>query len=146
MWLPVIACQHRRLLRLGDDDFDVGTSDLQDFTSAGERASCAPTGYPVVETISREIAQDLGTCGVAVVVWVRWVIELLCKKPAVLLREFLGPLHHAGAALCCWREDYLTTEGAHDLASFDGECFHHSGDEGMPRGSANHGECDAGIP
>ena len=131
MWLPVIACQHRRLLRLGDNDFDVGTSDLQDFTSAGECASCAPTGYPVVETISREILQDLGTGGVAVIGWICKVVELLCKKPAVLLREFLGPLHHAGAAFCCWREDYLTTEGAHDLASFDREGLSHRSDESV---------------
>ena len=51
----------------------------------------------------------------------------------MLLRQFLGPAHHAGAAFGGGREDDLGAVGAHQFAPFDRERIGHHRDELVAR-------------
>ncbi len=61
--LPLGAAEHRGLLRLDDDDVQIGARRLEHLTGAGERATGTPAGDPVVEALAREVLEDLGAGG-----------------------------------------------------------------------------------
>ena len=95
VWRETAARQQRRVLRFRSYDLRVRTGELQCLADTRERPACAPTGNKKIEAATGEVPQDLRTCGVAVVGWVRLVFELSGKEPAVLRSEFLSLAHHA---------------------------------------------------
>jgi hypothetical protein len=143
--LPLALGHHRRTRGLGEDDLDVGACLLQHLARAGDRAAGADAAHEVVEALADEIAQDLGARRVPVVFGVRGILELLRQEVAVLLREILSLLDHAGAALGGGRQDHLRAEALHQLAPFDAEAVRHHRDERVALGRAHHRERDAGV-
>src|SRR3546814_17122270 len=75
----------------------------------------------MVQAPAGEVAQDLRGRGLAVVGGIGLVLELPGEEPAVLRRQFLGPAHHAGAALGGGGAEDLRAVGAPQLAAFHRE-------------------------
>src|SRR3546814_5360775 len=98
-------------MRISDWSSDVCSSDL--VGHAGEGTAGAPAGDEMVQAPAGEAAQDLRGRGLAVVGGIGLVLELPGEEPAVLRRQFLGPAHHAGAALGGGGEEDLRRSEEH---------------------------------
>src|SRR3546814_9941020 len=114
---PVLAGQQRGHGRLGGGDLYLRARHAQHVGHAGEGAAGAPAGDEMVQAPAGEVAQDLRGRGLAVVGGIGLVLELPGEEPAVRRRQFLGPAHHAGAALGGGGEEELRAVGAHQLAA-----------------------------
>src|SRR5690606_25345289 len=116
--LPLVALQQRGAGRLGGDDAHVRARDLEHFAHPGQGAAAAPAADEGVQPPAGEVAQDLGGGGLAVVGGVGRVGELAGQEPAVLRRQFLRLVDHAGAARGGRGQDHLGAVGTHGLAAF----------------------------
>src|SRR3546814_5840134 len=83
--------------------------------------------------------------GLAVVGGFGLVLGLPGEEPAVIRRQFLGPAHHAGAALGGGGEEDLRAVGAHQLAAFHREGLGHDRHEVVAARRAHHRQRHAGI-
>mmetsp|Transcript_86215 Transcript_86215/g.248960 ORF Transcript_86215/g.248960 Transcript_86215/m.248960 type:complete len:214 (+) Transcript_86215:406-1047(+) len=134
-------------LRLGQHNLRARTPRLDGLTGAGESAARAVASHPAIQllALALERRQDFRARGLLVVGRVRLCLELPRQEPAVLLRQFLGLLHHASATQRSRRYEDLRPQGAHHLAALDGEGRGHHRHEVVPALRADHGQGDASI-
>ena len=140
-----VACEHRRVGRLADDDLGVGPLLGQHAGDAFERAAGAEASNPVVEFLAFEVVDDLARGGARMHVRVSLVLELAGQEPAVRLGELGRLVDHAHAALGSGREHHLGAEEAHQLAPLDGKALSHGQHQRIALLRADHGQPDAGI-
>src|SRR5262249_1081879 len=103
--LPLLSIEERGACRLARDDPRPRARAFDYLPRAGERATRAPPGDPIVETLAREVREDLRPGGLAVVGRVRLVVELAREEPAALLCELRGEADRSRRALRRRRED-----------------------------------------
>src|SRR4051812_4561711 len=119
-WRPVgiailrrLAREHRSVGGLAHDDLRLWTLLCQHARYALQRSAGAESGDEVVQAIALEVVDDLARGGARMEIGVRLVLELARHEPAVLRRELLRFLYHAGASRGRRRGDDLGAEEAH---------------------------------
>src|SRR5438045_6093845 len=124
-----LTADHRCVGRLRQNDLYLRSLLRQNATDTFQRPARPEPRHPIIETLTREIVDDLSRRRLRVVIRIRLVLELPRQEPAILLRELVDLLYHTGCALGRRRENHLGSEETHQFSPLDAERFryrHHS--------------------
>src|SRR5438477_255372 len=98
--VPLLFCtarHHRSIGRLGKDDLRFRTLLSKHTANAFESAAGTKASYEIIETLSREISDNLTRRSPRVYCGIRFVLELAREKPSMRFSELDCFRHHAGS-------------------------------------------------
>src|SRR6516162_10852445 len=117
--MPLLAGQQCGIGRFGNHDAHLGSRTLQHLADAGQRATGPETGNEMIQSLSGEIAENLGCRRLTMKSRIGGVIELPGSKPTVFFRKLVCSAVSAAATLGARKKENLAAIGSYQLTPFN---------------------------